>query len=31
MDQTLSALIGVAGANCNEALFVGSSSFKVSR
>lgn len=31
MDQALSPLIGVAGANCNEALFVGSSSFKVSR
>lgn len=31
MDQALSPLIGVAGASCNEALFVGSSSFKVSR
>ncbi|MDP3500908.1 MAG: kelch repeat-containing protein [Myxococcales bacterium] len=31
MDQALSPLIGVAGANCNEALFVGSSSFKLSR
>lgn len=31
MDQALFPLIGVAGANCNEALFVGSSSFKVSR
>ncbi len=31
MDQALSALIGVAGSNCNEALFVGASSFKVSR
>ncbi len=31
MDQAISPLIGVPGANCNEALFVGSSSFKVSR
>ncbi|MDP1922165.1 MAG: kelch repeat-containing protein [Myxococcales bacterium] len=31
MDLAISPLIGVAGANCNEALFVGSSSFKVSR
>ena len=31
MDLALSPLIGVGGANCNEALFVGSSSFKVSR
>jgi hypothetical protein len=31
MDLALSPLIGVAGAHCNEALFIGSSSFKLSR
>ena len=31
MDLALSPLIGVGGAGCNEALFVGSSSFRISR
>ncbi|MBE2251837.1 MAG: hypothetical protein IAE78_20040 [Myxococcus sp.] len=31
MDQALSPLVGVAGPSCSEALFVGPSSFRVSR